>query len=44
MKAVKIERVVQETPDITTLYFPRVGEANPGSTSWSGSPASTRYP
>ena len=30
MKAVKVERVVQETPDITTIYFPSVGEAHPG--------------
>jgi dihydroorotate dehydrogenase electron transfer subunit len=30
MKVVRIERVVQETPDITTLYFPDVGEARPG--------------
>ena len=30
MKAVKVEHVVQETPDITTIYFPRVDEAHPG--------------
>ena len=30
MKVVRIDRVVQETPDITTLYFPSVGEARPG--------------
>jgi dihydroorotate dehydrogenase electron transfer subunit len=30
MKAVKVEHVVQETPDITTIYFPSVGEAHPG--------------
>jgi len=30
MKAVRIERVVQETPDVTTLYFPGVGGARPG--------------
>jgi dihydroorotate dehydrogenase electron transfer subunit len=30
MKVVRIDRVVQETPDITTLYFPDVGEARPG--------------
>ncbi len=30
MKVVKVERVVQETPDITTIYFPSIGEAHPG--------------
>jgi len=30
MKAVKVEHVVQETPDITTIYFPSIGEAHPG--------------
>jgi len=30
MKAVKVEHVMQETPDITTIYFPSVGEAHPG--------------
>ncbi|MCX6648918.1 MAG: dihydroorotate dehydrogenase electron transfer subunit [Candidatus Bathyarchaeota archaeon] len=30
MKVVRIERVVQETPDVTTLYFPSVGVARPG--------------
>ena len=30
MKVVRIERVVHETPDITTLYFPLVSEAKPG--------------
>jgi len=30
MKVVKIERVVQETPDVFTLYFPGVAGARPG--------------
>ncbi len=30
MTAVKVEKIVKETPDITTIYFPRVGEARPG--------------
>lgn len=30
MTAVIIESVIKETPDITTIYFPRIGEARPG--------------
>jgi len=30
LKVVKVERIVKETPDITTIYFPSVAEASPG--------------
>jgi dihydroorotate dehydrogenase electron transfer subunit len=30
LRTVIVERIVAETPDITTIYFPSVGEAQPG--------------